>query len=37
MIFKALKNNRTAEEIAEFFEIPLDEVKAVERMMFKEV
>lgn len=37
LIFKALKNNRTAEEIAEFFEIPLDEVKAVERMLLKEV
>lgn len=37
LIFKALKNNRTVEEIAEFFEMPLDEVKAVERTWLKEV
>ncbi len=33
MIRKALKNNRSAEEVAEFLNIPLEEVKVIERQI----
>ena len=35
MIIKGLKNNRTAEEVAEFLGIPLEEVEAVEKNLLQ--
>ena len=33
IILNSLRNNRTAEEVAEFLNIPLEEVKAVEKKL----
>ncbi len=36
LIINSFKNNRTAEEIAEFLNIPLEEVKVVEALLKNE-